>query len=104
MWEIYDGKDRRPYYKYNNDKVREIILEGVTLETPEEKFPPRIKQIMEQCWKTKSERPFFKGQLIFRGPFGVFKSTKKSNKIFVRISTLASKKRSNQKSSVRESK
>ena len=59
MWEIYDGRDRRPYYKYNNDKVREIIPEGVTLETPEEKFPPRIKGIMEQCWKTKRERPFF---------------------------------------------
>ena len=59
MWEIYDGRDRRPYYKYNNDKVREIILEGVTLETPEEKFPLRIKGIMEQCWKTKGERPFF---------------------------------------------
>ena len=60
MWEIYDGRDRRPYYKYNNDKVREIILDGVTLETPEEKFPPRIKAIMELCWKTKRERPVFK--------------------------------------------
>ena len=60
MWEIYDGRDRRPYYKYNNDKVREIILDGVTLDTPEEKFPPRIKAIMELCWKTKSQRPVFK--------------------------------------------
>ena len=60
MWEIYDGRNRRPYYKYNNDKVREIILDGVTLDTPEEKFPPRIKAIMELCWKTKSERPTFK--------------------------------------------
>ena len=60
MWEIYDGRDRRPYYKYNNDKVREIILDGVTLETPEEKFPPRIKAIMELCWKTRRERPLFK--------------------------------------------
>ena len=60
MWEIYDGRDRRPYYKYNNDKVREIILDGVTLDTPEEKFPPRIKAVMELCWKTKSQRPVFK--------------------------------------------
>ena len=45
-----------------------------------------------------------KGQLISKCPFGVFKLTKKTNKIFVRISALASKKRSNQKSSVRESK
>ena len=45
-----------------------------------------------------------KGQLILKCPFGVFKSTKKNNKILVRISALASKKRSNQKSTVRESK
>ena len=44
-----------------------------------------------------------KGQLISKCPFGVNKSTKKTNKNFVRISALASKKRSNQKSSVRES-
>ena len=37
-----------------------------------------------------------KGQLISKSPFGVFKSTKKTNEIFVRISALASKKRSNQ--------
>ena len=41
-----------------------------------------------------------KGQLISKGLFGVFKSTKKTNKNFVRISALAFKKRSNQKSSV----
>ena len=45
-----------------------------------------------------------KGQLILKCPFGVFKSTKKTIKFFVRISALASKKRSNQKSRVRESK
>ena len=39
---------------------------------------------------------FYKGQLISKSPFGVFKS--------FMISALASKKRSNQKSSVRESK
>ena len=38
-----------------------------------------------------------KGQLISKCPFGVFKSTKKTNKIFVRSSVLAPKKRSNQK-------
>ena len=31
----------------------------MTLDTPEEKFPPRIKGIMEQCWKPKRERLFF---------------------------------------------
>ena len=45
-----------------------------------------------------------KGQLISKCHFGVFKSPKKTNEIFVRISALASKKRSNQKSSLRESK
>ena len=38
-----------------------------------------------------------KGQLILKCPFGVFKSPKKPNEIFSRISALASKKRSNQK-------
>ena len=32
---------------------------------------------------------FFKGQLISKCPFGAFKLTKKTNKIFVRISALA---------------
>ena len=45
-----------------------------------------------------------KGQLILKCPYGVFKSSKKNKEIFSRISALASKKRSNQKSSVRESK
>ena len=40
---------------------------------------------------------YIKGQLISKCPFGVFKSTKKRNVIFVRISVQASKKRSNQK-------
>ena len=38
-----------------------------------------------------------KGQLILKCPFVVFKSTKKNNEIFVMISALASKKRSNLK-------
>ena len=38
-----------------------------------------------------------KGQLISKCPFGVFKSPKKTNEIFSRISALASKKKSNQK-------
>ena len=45
-----------------------------------------------------------KGQLILKYPFGVFKSPPKIHEIFSRISALASTKRSNQKSSVRESK
>ena len=44
-----------------------------------------------------------KGQLISKCPFGVKTSSKKPT-IFSRISALASKKRSNQKTSVRESK
>ena len=38
-----------------------------------------------------------KGQLILKCPFGVFKSSKKTNEIFSRISGLASKKGSSQK-------
>ena len=38
-----------------------------------------------------------KGQLISKELFGVFKSTKKTNEIFVRIFALASKMRSDQK-------
>ena len=45
-----------------------------------------------------------KGRLISKCPFSVFKSPKKPTKIFSRISDLASKKRANQKSRVRESK
>ena len=53
-------------------------------------------------WNKK--RPLIlKGQLISKCPFGVFKSPKKQQK-FSRISALASKKRLNQKSSLRESK
>ena len=45
-----------------------------------------------------------KGQLISKCPFGVKTSSKKPTNFFARISALASKKRLNQKSSVRESK
>ena len=44
-----------------------------------------------------------KGQSISECPFSLFKSPQKTYEIFSRISALASKKRSNQKSSVRES-
>ena len=44
------------------------------------------------------------GQLISKCPFGIFKSSKKKQRNFSMISALASKKRSNKKSSVRESK
>ena len=45
-----------------------------------------------------------KGQSISKCPFGVKTASKKTNEIFSRISAIASKKRSNQKSSVRKSK
>ena len=45
-----------------------------------------------------------KGQLISKCPFSVYKSHQKTNKILSRISAPASKKRPNQKSSVKESK
>ena len=49
---------------------------------------------------------FSKGQLISKCPFGVFESSKKQQNFCKDfwLSALASKKRSNQKSSVRESK
>ena len=47
------------------------------------------------------ELTVFKGKLISKCPFGVFKSSK-NEEIFSRISALASNKKSNQKSSVRE--
>ena len=40
------------------------------------------------------------GQLISKCPPGVFKSSKKNNELFLRMSALASKKRSNQKDKV----
>ena len=46
----------------------------------------------------------FKGQLISKCPFDVFKSPKKPMEFYLRISALDSKKRSNPESSVRESK
>ena len=45
-----------------------------------------------------------KGQLILKCPFGVFKSPKKNNDIFLSVSGLAPQKRSNQKSNVSKSK
>ena len=45
-----------------------------------------------------------KGELISKSHFGVFKPSKKTNEIFVRISALDPKKSLSQKSSVRESK
>ena len=45
-----------------------------------------------------------KGLLIPKGPFWCHRLDQKTNETVLRISALASKKRSNQKSSVRESK
>ena len=53
--------------------------------------------LYQQFYKNYISSTFPKGQLISKSPFGVFKLTKKTNEIFVRISALASKKRSNQK-------
>ena len=64
----------------------------------------KLKIAAANCFEsTKTAQRYVKGRLISKCPFGVFKSSKKLT-IFSRISALASKKRSNQKSSVRESK
>ena len=54
------------------------------------------------CAKSKKEEVFVnhpKDQFISKCPFGATKSTKKQNKNCIRISALANKKQSNQKSS-----
>ena len=56
---------------------------------------------MGLCYDQKVELVTTKGQLISKCPFDVIISTK-IPMILLRISSLASKKRSNQKSSVRE--
>ena len=64
----------------------------------------KLKIAAANCFEsTKTAQRYVKGRLISKCPFGVFKSSKKLT-IFSRISALASKKGSNQKSSVRESK
>ena len=50
---------------------------------------------MEQDWKTFRDLPD-KGQLISKELFDVIVSTKKTNQNFLRISALASQKRSDQ--------
>ena len=52
--------------------------------------PPRV--VSNTYYQKK---PVAKGQLISKCYFGVFKSTKKNNEIFLRISDLAFKKRLN---------
>ena len=61
-------------------------------------------QMHQKTFKKVTPLSNVKGQLIWKCPFGVTKSTKKINEFFIRISALASKKISNQKSSVRGSK
>ena len=58
-----------------------------------------INQQKKWRWKYYS-----KGQSISKCPFGVFVYTKIPTKFFARIFAVASKKKSNQKSSARESK
>ena len=75
----------------SSDEDFELTLPGTTNEPPVE--------------ENDSEDPKgSKGQLISKCPSGVFKSPKKPTNFFPEFLPLASKKRSNQKSSVRESK
>jgi hypothetical protein len=60
-----------------------------------------MKSQMHQKTYKKVTQSNVKGQLISKCPFGVTKPTKKTNKNFLRISALASKKRSNQKTIVK---
>jgi hypothetical protein len=52
--------------------------------------------------KIGPNQDYGKGQSISKCPFGVIKSSKKTMELFSRISALVSKKRSNQKSSVKK--
>ena len=52
-------------------------------------FTQHVHYFVSICFPTN-----FKGQLISKCPFGVFKSSKKKHKLFLRIFALASKKRS----------
>ena len=62
--------------------------------------PLCLKMPKLTCWNVQSNIDMnlvcTKGQLILKCHFSVFKSSKKTNELFSRISDLASKKRSNQ--------
>ena len=68
-------------------------------------FKFRAKKSLLNSWCLVSHSfSAFKGQLISKSPFWCHKIYQKIKEIFVRISALATNKRSNQKSSLRESK
>ena len=67
----------------------QAFLQNVTM------FP----QLILLFWFSLLTQPYLKGQLIWKCPFGVFKKT---NKIFVKISALAPKKKSNKKKKKKE--
>ena len=81
--DIYQGiyKQRT----YIEDTTLSIEISGGTMESTKYNLALHVQQIST------------KGQLISKCSFSVFKSTKKTNEIFVRMSALASKKRLNQK-------
>ena len=57
----------------------------------------KLKEVRGYSYMALDLEGYHKGQLISKCPSGVFKSNKKTNEIFVRISALASKKKLNQK-------
>ena len=70
----------------------------VTVERPNSGASPELTSSSQSKNENlKKKAALTKGQLISKCPFGVFKSPKKTNKKFVGISALASKKRSYQK-------
>ena len=66
--------------------------------------PEEVFRCQDEFRMNSELKNIIKGQSISKCPFGVKTSSKKTNEIFSRISAIASKKRSNQKSSVRKSK
>ena len=77
--------------KQNLQNNEIAISEKTTLDM---KIEPEL--CSDQNTRSNQKSSSIKGQLISKFSFGVFKSPKKTNEIFVRISALASK-RSNQK-------
>ena len=60
MWEILEGK--QPYYGLTNPEVVEHVCQKKLLLAKPSRFdyPPRLWQIMQQCWKwNAAERPSF---------------------------------------------
>ena len=49
IWEVFTFGEL-PYFLLSNDEARKQILNGLTLEIPEQ-CPESIKNVMRQCWK-----------------------------------------------------